>query len=430
MSKMIRQTVLRRFHYSDLILLVPAIFLYAWYIFPSIKYQYVSTFVGALAVVLSLAIAIFKPWTRHFYKVLLGVTVAYSLLNFLIPGGMIFNIGFLPILENSFFILPMIMAYDIIVRQDRKSSLILVIALSIMFYIVYQATMIVLVEYPNAARDLAQGTDAQQLMEWRFGNVGGFGFSYCTAPIGLILLEMTLKSKGVYRLIAAFFFVYVSIFIFMVQYTTLLVFYGMGCVILLYRSIKNVALRFFIIGCGILVACFMTEILSMLSEAASMGGFDSLAHHFDDFAGTTQGEELRSKRGNIAVAALDLWLDSPLWGNWAVNTPQSPQYLTVMGAHSGVATILASSGIIGLSLHFIFLFTAWKYIHRALIAQDCNPIVFDISFLFLIIVDFINPIFNIYEMPLMTFLLVPVTILYFKKYFILRRNEKQETCRC
>lgn len=421
---MIAQAINRKFTIGNLLVLILSIFLYAWYLLPSIKYTYISTYVGGFAAILCLVIAIMEPQTRHLYKLLLGYVLLYSLLNFFVPGGMIFNIGFLPILENSFFMLPIIMAYDILKRNDRYSSLILIISLSLMFYIVYQATTAVLIEYPGAARDLAQGTDAEKLMEWRFGNVGGFGFSYCAAPIGFALLELTLRSKGIYKFIFGFFLIYVSIVIFLVQYTTLLVFYSIGCMIFLFKEFKSWPIRALILFGCLIIVIFLGEFLSMISDAAAQGGFESLAHHFEDFAGTTEGEELRSKRGDIALAALNIWLDSPIWGNWAVNTPTNSLYLTVMGAHSGVAAILASTGLIGLTLHFTILFLAWKYIRQALVSQECAPLVFDISFLFLIVVDFINPIFSIYEMPLMTFLFVPVVIFYFKKYFLYHAKQK------
>lgn len=379
-----------------------------------------STNVGVFVILLSLLLVLFKPKIRHFYTVLIGVTFLYSLLTFLIPAGLDFNVGFLPVLEHSFFILPMLMAYDIITNQDRKSALLLIILVSVMFYVVYQATMVVLIEFPNAARLLAQGSNAEQLVEWRDANVGGFAFSYCAAPVGLILFEMGLKSKGLVRVVSIFLCVYLSIFIFLTQYTTLLVFYALGCIFLLYLTIKNRTVKIVLILLGCVVVFFITDILSLIAESTSQGGYNDLAGHFDDFANTSQGEELRSSRNRLAMSALRLWVESPIWGNWAVGLTSSPDYITVMHAHSGVASILASTGIIGLFLHFFFFAIGFRYIRGALIRQNCSPLAFDISFLFLLIVDFINPILTSYEFALMTFLGVPLTIFYFKKYFLLK----------
>lgn len=391
--------------------------IFVWYLIPNIKYQYVSTIVGIGVIALTLIIVLCSPCTRMLYGKLIGITLTYSLLYYFIPGGLVPNIGFLPVLEYSMYIFPIILTFSIISRGARKEAFILIVALSIMFYIVYQATMIMLIKYPFIARDLAQGGSSEKIMEWRMGNVGGFGFSYCAAPVGLLLLELVFKTKRLYKVIFAFLLVYVSIFIFLAQYTTLLIFYAVGTGILIYKNITHPLLRIFLILSLIAFFLFMGDVFSLISNATEEGGFTALSHHFDDMADASQGAILRTSRRKLAIAALKVWLDSPIWGNWGVALPSSPLYMIVMPAHSGVATILASLGVVGLYLHFLFLYYAWKYIHLKLKDRNCRPLVFDVSVIFLVIIDFINPINNLQELALMTFLFVPFTIYYFKKYF-------------
>lgn len=388
--------------------------IFFWYLLPSVKYSFVSTTIALAVIFLSVLILYNYTFTWEIYSKLLLITFIYSLLVWVVPGGMHFKIGFLPVLENSFYILPVLLSYSIINRHDKRESQFFIIILSVVLFIVYNATQIALIENPGVARTLAQGDFSDELMELRFGNVGGFGFAYCIAPIGLLLLQLSFKLRSWKRLIALFLLIYISIFIFLTQYTTLLVFYTIGIGLLIFCNIENKFLRFIIILSLFFTIFYISDILSGLSNFTHEGGYDSLEGHFEDFYGMTQGEDMRSSRGDRASDALKIWLKSPIWGNYDANVPGTMIYPIILGAHSGVATILASTGIIGLFLYFTFLFYCWKPLHVSLKNQNCNPLVLDISFLFLIAVSFINPISSSYELPLIIFLFVPLTIYYLK----------------
>lgn len=385
---------------------------------PSIQIlYYTSTIVGITALVVSFLLCYFYPLAKHLFEVLLFLTLGKCFITFLVPAAFDFNIGFLPLIENSFFILSIILSYVIVKYEFKKVALVLICLIVLTYYIIYSSTTPVLAEYPNAARDLAGGGNPELLLIWRLSNVGGFGFAYCSAPIGLFALEMILKSnKLIIKLIAAFFFCNIAFLIFIAQYTTLLVFFSVCAIYMLYQRIKNKLITTIFIFGVLLFLLFFKDIMFLISNIADGMGLDALSHHFDDFGETAQGSELRSKRDDLAKVALSIWLQSPIWGNWGVATPSNPLYITVMSSHTGVGSLLATSGIIGFGFMSYFLYIGWKYIHGLLLEKYCDSLIFDMSFVFMIIVWFINPITGFYELELMVFSFVPMATFYFNKY--------------
>lgn len=391
---------------------------FIWIMIPRIHLlYYTSTIVGLSALIISFILSSIYTRAKHLFNILFLLTLGKCIITFFIPAALDFNIGFLSIIENSFYILSIILSYIIIEYKLKKTALILIGIIALSYYIVYSATTPVLATYHNAARDLAGGGDPAQLLIWRLANVGGFGFSYCSAPIGLLALEITIKSnKLLIKILSAFIFCNIAVLIFIVQYTTLLVFFVVCAIFLIYRQLKNKIVTAIIIIGALLFTAFFKDIMFYISEYARGLGLDALSHHFDDFGDTADGRYLRSKRDDLAKVALSIWMESPIWGNWSILVPSNPLYETVMESHTGVGTLLATTGLIGLSLMSSFLYIGWKYIHQLLQKKGCDSLVFDMSFIFMIIVWFINPITGFYELELMVFSFVPLATYRFNKY--------------
>ena len=404
------------------ILAALSMLIFAWIILPSFRLAFVEPYAGAITLILTAALALFNPYMRSNIRRIYIVILSVCIITFFVPSGFIFNIGFLPLIEYSIFAFPAILAYVLI--SERKNTIILSLMafLAVLVIMVIKSTMQVLIDYPSAARDLAQGIETPQLMEWRMNNVGGFGFAYGVAAIGFLLLSLIMKKSNiVFKTAYIALFVYVSTFIFLAQYTTLLVFYTLGIAFLLFRRINSSALRLILIITGIIILASLKDIMYELANYCNANDLAALGHHFDDFGDAISGKDLRSSRNDLAKRAIDVWLESPIWGVPNSKIPGNVNYLAVMEAHSGVASILGSTGILGLSLTLGFFYLLWKLLRNTLIHRGFSALGLDVSTIFMLIVFFINPIFSAPEISVTTFFIVPAVT-----YLLNIRNGKEK----
>ena len=408
------------------ILVAFTILIFAWIILPSYRMAVVETYVGLTAFIIILLLAFFNPNFRITIRKLFVIILLTCVITFIVPAGFNFNIGFIPLLEYSIFALPAVLGAVFISEKKKWMILFLIIATAYMLFMVVQSTMHVLIEYPSAARDLAQGIDTPQLTEWRMANVGGFGFAYCAAAVGFLLFSLlVLKSNLILKVGYVVLFIYISIFIFLAQYTTLLVFYAVGIGFLIFRRIQSTAIKMILLIITMVIALSLQDIMYAVSDYCNANDLSALGHHFDDFGDALGGKDLRSSRRYLAIRALDIWLDSPIWGMPNCKIPSNINYLPVMEAHSGMASMLASTGIIGVAFTGMFFYSLWNMVRSALKHQNLSTLGFDISTLFMVVVFFINPIFNVSEISVTTFFLVPAVT-----YFLNIKNERKKTMAC
>ena len=79
-------------------------------------------------------------------------------------------------------------------------------------------------------------------------------------------------------------------------------------------------------------------------------------------------------------------------------------------SHSTQLKILVDIGIFGSVAYNVFLFGLRKFMIRLINRSEQNPEVFNMIFWFLYLLSWLNPVFQIYEIPFAIFLVVPMLI--------------------
>lgn len=407
------QKVSTRIPFRHIILGVVLI-LMSWYLLPIVKYNIRGPLIALIGFILTVFIYLNAMPLRAFILKLFALISFFSFLYLIIPAGLDLHKAGIMFQGLVMFSTPMIVTYLTLSNKDVKSARFITLMCLVMIFFVFVKTFIELYNDPMVARELARGgREEEMLMMWRFKNVGGLGFAYSIAPLGFLLVDYAIRNRE-FRLLAVVVAFIISIFIFWTQYTTLLFLYIIGILYIIMRRNRSRIIMITAILGTLFCLIALPSLLKWLAES-TQDSFDALAYHISDFSNTLDGGELQSNRGEIASDALNLFLDSPLFGKFNCMDVGSYEYNILLAAHSGVSVMLAQGGVLGFAIYFGFLLLGWKHIRRKLLINGIDPFILDITFVYINAYNIVNSLLAVYELAAITYLIVPLCLYGFQK---------------
>jgi O-antigen ligase len=267
-------------------------------------------------------------------------------------------------------------------------------------------TSIAFIEDPTIARNLASGkVDDEYINSMRMQNVGGYGFSYAVGMFIPYIAIRIVRSTGKIRFV--FIALYIALFVYALfcQYTTLLfIVIAFSTIVFIWGS-KNTLTKSVLLFVSLLVLINMSGIFKFLGNHIPLA---SLAYHLKNlYISMSTGEETNSRL--LAVKrCLGLFRQHPFFG---VNMLDGYNAYIVNHGHASYFPIMASNGAIGLSLLLIMTFVIIKNIYAKI--NDNKMIV--LIYIMYIILGFLNPTHNAFEISVVIFLLIPSIEFYENK---------------
>lgn len=301
----------------------------------------------------------------------------------------------------SFFI------FDYLANSDSVWEIRLVIIGTVaIFVFVIIMTSIAFIEDPTIARSLASGrTDDEYINSMRMQNVGGFGFSYAVGMFIPYIAIRIVRSTGKIRFV--FIALYIALFMYALfcQYTTLLFMaIAFSTVIFIWGS-KNALTKSILLFVSLLVLINLAGIFKFLGNHIP---FTSLAYHLKNLYISMSTSEETNSRLLAAKRCIGLFRQHPFFG---VNMFDSYNSYIVNHGHASYFPVLASNGIIGLGILLLITVSIMRSLYLKINFNKMNIVIF----IMYIVLGFLNPTHNAFEISVVVFLLIPLIELYENK---------------
>ena len=297
--------------------------------------------------------------------------------------------------------------FDYLANANNKweMRIVLVGTTAIFLFIMYMTSR-AFADDPTIARSLASGkTDDDYINSMRMKNVGGFGFSYAVGMFIPYIAIRIVRSTGKLKLL--FIALYAALFVYALfcQYTTLLILAIVFSTVIFIWGSKNTLTKALLLFVSLLILLNISNIFKFLGNNIP---FESLAYHLRDlYISTSTGEETNS-RLLAAKRCIGLARSHPFFG---VNMLDSYNAYIVNHGHSTYFPVLASNGIFGLGILFAITFYIVRSIYLKINANKMNIIIL----IMYIVLGFLNPTHNAFEISVAVFLLIPLIEVYEEK---------------
>ena len=371
---------------------------------PIVKYSIPYIFAGLFSIV-PLLIVSFND--RKYCKILILFCIfgfLHGLIYFVNGYGTWTEIINEPIRCIRYFV-PVVLLRKIL-SSSRKKRVITWFIISGLFLFVAISTLNGVRQNPMLARLLATGSSmSDDIAAYRYQNVGGFEFCYAlgfTTPIWLYLL---IREKGLKRFFALVPLIIVFYFALQVQYMTLLLICAASVFLVLFFCVKGSLKKLGIIFLSIAILCLLPTIMRRIAYS----GVESvLSQKLLNMADVLEGKQQLSdttSRTRLYFEAFEVFLSNLFVG--AANSAAASN------AHSTILGAMASSGILGgISICF-GMYSCCRETIGNLIQADRKSMVYYICIFLFVMLLFVNPIHYAYEISIVMFLYIPLTLMIF-----------------
>lgn len=368
---------------------------------PAIKYSVPYIFAGTYCLV---PIAMYYLRFPEFRDTITFITLAgliCGLLTYLLDNGGANSIVNIPIDYLRYF-LPCILFVNSFKVSDLSRKIIWTVAAIIMIFVTIK-TSNALNDDPMIARILAIGDLEKKYADYRMQNVAGFGFCYAVGFIfPLCVSTVTETSNKIIKTLAVISAISIFLFVLKTQYMILLLLCVFTVILSVIYGQKNVFFK--LIGCTFVVFFILAlpKLLTVLNSF-NLGNiiFGKISRTINFLNGSVAAEETTS-RTELYKAALMEFLRSPLWGTLKSKSAAE--------CHSTVFGIGCTTGIIGLSSYAYLLFANYNTVTFKLKQNGLVKTPFIIAFFAFVILAMFNPVEYTYEISVVVFLLIPITI--------------------
>ncbi len=377
------------------------------YVLPSMKIR-VPYMMAALLMLASFPFLITRSERTFKYAMLLLFISLYYIIRYAFFSTYGLSDAINEGIRNIRFFLPVLWGTYALNFLDKNRSRVFLLCFFVLVIYVLFNTLIALEGDPEIARLLAQGTASDsgaKLNSYRLSNIGGFEFSYMTGIIALCLMWLFLVQKNFWVKTSALIgYVLTFYYILQSQYTTLLLLTFIGTVFLLFKLKKNILFRIVLVLLGLILIFSITDIFYFLSNVFEGSVLERKFLQIANALSTGNSEELGSRPG-LLKNALNVWLQNPVFGSYYEN----------LNAHSLIMTILATTGLVGLGLWIYLVYISFHQIGRFLKQYKTGlPLFYCVTCYFLLL-SFLNPIGYVFEITIVTYLIVPMFIKIFSR---------------
>lgn len=370
------------------------------YIMPFFKF--VVPYIVAAPLMLAILFPFFFKKTPWLTRVIMmcAVFLAVALIGAL--NGVYSFVGAInEFVRNVRFFLPIFIGCYALKFTTKKQQTFFLFLFGVLVVSILLKTLIELEKDPWISRILAQGSDhtSSEINQFRIENVGGFEFSYMMAVITFCLTWLALKTKKILTRVLAITAVVVCFYyIIETMYTTLLLLTFIGVVALIFFSVKNKTAKFFLVIGAIAISFLMTPIFEILSSAFPE---DSLLNSKFDMIYRALTEKDISNLGSrpaLIAESFENWLKAPILGDNYDN----------LTSHSLIMNILQFSGVVGFIPWVAMFFVGYKMLLKEFKEKAIENDLLIVSFLYVFVLSFFNPIGYVFEVTIAAFCIVPM----------------------
>lgn len=319
--------------------------------------------------------------------------------------------------RNIRFFLPILWGCYAIKYTTEKQQKVFLVIFGILVAFILIRTLIALEMDPWISRILAQSKEASsnEVNEYRRQNIGGFEFSYMMGIIALCLTWSALKVKNIpFKVLSILGVLLCFYYIIETMYTTLLLLTFIGVFLLLFLEIKNPIIKGAVVIGAIIMAFSLAPILKFLSTA-----FDNeslLNTKFENLylALVNDNLDLVGSRPEKIMHSFQNWIKNPIFGS----------YDSSSNSHSLVLSTLETGGIVGFIPWFAMFFYGYNLLKKELKEKGVSAKLIFVSFAFVILLSFFNPIGYVFEVTIAAFFIVPIWCNVIANKKELDKNEK------
>ena len=394
-----KNSVNRAFNTAVLLVYLTAYFLLG--LLPRIKYSVPYVFAGVFTMIPAFMVCIGKT---PFIKPILFMgfaSVIQALLAYLLGNAIMTDIFNVPIRTIRYFVPCILLAWTINLTPKKQMFIWGLITTLLLFVAIN--TLLAVEINPMVARLLASGSRDKELMAYRMQNIGGFEFCYAVCLLYGLCVYLSIRTTGIVKVVGIVAVVFITYFTIQVQYMTMLLLCIAAFVfVVMFSAKKNVSK----IVAVLISLFFLLGLPSLLRWIAEFDVGDQLYSKLIEVAGILDGTREFSEanaRSELYLNALMDFLWSPIWG--------TPYSAAAAKSHSAFLGAAAATGIIGLSAYICGISQCYQQTKAILIYKQCDTGIFALSFLVFVILAFVNPIEYSYELSIVLFYYIPLTII-------------------
>ena len=304
-------------------------------------------------------------------------------------------------------IIPCFILADVI-KKNKNFKIFLWIFLTALILYIAINTLVELAQDNMAARLLASGDTTEELTQYRMRNIAGFEFSYAIGlsfPVWVILFS---KSKNLFlKILSLVLAGFVAYYVVAAQYMILF----LMCVVSLLVIIVTGSRKFYVKLISVLVILVLLLFAStILRWAATLNVGEMMQRRFTNLAELFEGKidiEDTTSRIGLYKNALKAFLSSPIIGVY--NSPDAFE------SHSWLLGFAVSAGIIGVACFIAELVIYSKLHKQVFIDNRLSMRVRIITYVLFVVLTVLNPIQYAYEIFIVLFLYIPLTLNLFYK---------------
>lgn len=295
-------------------------------------------------------------------------------------------------------------------HQNIWEIRIVLIGIAVIFLYIIFMTSREFADNPVIARTLATGSiEDEYINEMRMKNVGGFGFAYAVGMFIPYVAIRIVRAKGSERILPIVVYILLLVFALYCQYTTLLLFAITFSIIVFIAGSKSVFTKSILIFAALLIVVNISGIFKFLGNNLPL---TSLAYHFKNlYISINTGEETTSRL--LAMRrCYSMFRKAPFFGG---NILDPYNHYVIASGHSTYFPILASNGIVGLSILFLTtaLIIASIYSKVNRVSKNINKqSMIAIIYIMYFLLGFFNPTHNAYEISVIIFIFIPLIEIY------------------
>jgi len=408
----------------------------------SLKFMFTSALLYTIIVI----IPFFKYYNRTFRLIVIGVSIILFMIGLLLTSKniknnlvltiiicLIFSLlnyygqwkNYLSVQEKMYsyvlFWMPLWYSFYFVKKAELNKKLLVVILVMEAFVLI--STLIGLIQYPLASRNLASTVNTLDI--YYKMNIGGYDFIYGLV-IMLPTLAILLNFKSYTLVIKTFIFLGI-ICIFISQYSTAVLFTTLFIVYLAFRKIfKDKTAIMFI---------YILVLLLLLLIITPVGIYSNVASFFYYFNINAIGDKFLDlyyliSKGQIIGTVLDrfekynksiiAFLSNPIIGS-------ASSSFNVIGGHAEILDILGSTGLLGIYIFYNIVAKYFNIIKKNIFNVKEMTYVKSVLFAF-ILLGFLNTFLNSPLISINVFLLPTLIISLLKNRDYLNERIVYENC--
>lgn len=304
-------------------------------------------------------------------------------------------------------IIPCFILADLIKTNKNFKIFLWIFMTALILYIAIN-TLVEVAENNMVARLLANGDTTEELTQYRMKNIAGFEFSYAIGlsfPVWVILFS---KSKNLFlKILSLVLAAFVAYYVVAAQYMILFLL----CVISLLVIILTGSSKFYVKLINVLIILILLLFASTIFRwAATLNVGEMMQRRFTGLADLFEGKidiEDTTSRIGLYKNALNSFLGNPIIGVY--NSPDAFE------SHSWLLGFAVSAGIIGVACFIAELVIYSKLHKRVFIDNRLSMRVRIITYTLFVVLTVLNPIQYAYEIFIVLFLYIPLTLHLFYK---------------